>query len=67
MRVKNKYPEKRRIKLLILICAFLSIRSAYLFVSKGVYFGVDHWKFYSSLFGAIGFLIIFIYLIKLNK
>ena len=67
MLVNMKYSEKRRSKIVIVIITVLFIRSLYLFLSKGMPLGFNNWKFYSSIIGALGFLILLVFSIKLNR
>ena len=67
MHVNKIYSEKRRNKIEIIIIGILFFRSLYLFLTKSMYLGFDNWKFYASMFGALGFLMLLIFSIKSNS
>jgi hypothetical protein len=45
----------------------ITFYSAYLFFTKGIDKGIDNWRFYASLFGLLGFIILFILVKKWEK
>lgn len=46
---------------------FITCYSGYLFFTKGIANGTENWKFYASLFGFLGFVVLFFLLKKCNK